>query len=149
MGSVHDTMQTFVAREIRSYFRNTEGWECRPVPSPSTRDMTCILSRDVRGRKESIALAVSYDEEPSTLSLDTVAATMNKKILRGKVLFVPKSADVSAVPGEIRIIPMSSFGFVDGNLVWLNKKKNAKHYPRPEQPAKSGAAIPAPAPHAA
>jgi microcompartment protein CcmK/EutM len=111
--------------------------------------MTCILSREVRGRKETVALAVSYDEEPSTLSLETVAATINKKTLKGKYLLVPQAADVSAAPKEIKVISMNSFGFVDGNLVWLTKKKNARHYPQPEVPVRAGAATSTPAPHAA
>jgi len=142
-------MQLFAKREVRSHFRGSDGWECRQVSSPRPGDMTCILSREVRGKKEQVALVVSYDEEPSTLSLEAVAATINKKTFKGKYLLVPQAADISAVPKEIKIIPMSSFGFVDGNLIWLTKKKNARHYPREEAPAKSGAAIPAPAQHAA
>ncbi|MEN6395989.1 MAG: hypothetical protein ABFC78_05850 [Methanoregula sp.] len=111
--------------------------------------MTCILSREVRGRKEQVALVVSYDEEPSTLSLEAVAATINKKTLTGKYLLVSQAADVSTIPKEIKIISMSSFGFVDGNLVWLTKKKNARHYPREEAPVKAGSATLASAPHAA
>ena len=38
---------------------------------------------------------------------------------------------------------MESFGFTDGKLVWLTRKKNAKHYPHYGEPGKAGAAIPA------
>ena len=82
MGSAHDIMQTFAYKEIRAHFREYDGWECRQVPSPCVRDITCILSREVRGRKETAALAVSYDEEPSMLSLEAVAASSNAKHLK-------------------------------------------------------------------
>ncbi|MFA5331893.1 MAG: hypothetical protein WC342_05900 [Methanoregula sp.] len=95
--------------------------------------MTCILKREVRGRKEMVALAVSYDEEPSVLAVDTVAATLNgNRAYKGSYLLVPKDANTAAIPKEIRVLYMESFGFVEGNLTWLTKKKNAKHYPQPE-----------------
>jgi hypothetical protein len=150
MGSAQDVMQTFSQKEIRTHFRECEGWECRQVPSPRARDMACILTREIRGRKETIALAVSYDEEPSLLAVDAVASALNgNRAFRGKYLIVPKAADVSAIPKEIRIIYMESFGFVEGNLIWLTKKKNAKHYPQPEEPVAASATPAACEPHAA
>jgi hypothetical protein len=149
MGSVHDIMQTFAYKEIHAHFREYDGWECRPVPSPRVRDITCILSREVRGRKETAALVVSYDEEPSMLSLESVAASLNAKHLKGQYLIVPKSANVSAIPKPVQVIPMETFGFVEGKLVWLTKKKNAKHYTHPEEPAKAESVVSACEPHAA
>jgi hypothetical protein len=149
MGSAHDIMQTFAYKEIRTHFRDYEGWECREVPSPSTRDITCILSRAVRGRKESAALVVSYDEEPSMLSLEAVTASVNRKNLKGQYLIVPKAANVSAIPKPVHVINMEAFGFVEGKLVWLTKKRNAKHYPQPEELATAGAAVSACEPHTA
>jgi hypothetical protein len=147
MGSAHDVMQTFAYKEIRAHFREYDGWECRQVPSPRVRDITCILSREVRGRKETAALVVSYDEEPSLLSLESVAASLNRKCLKGRYLIVPKAANVSVFPKEVQVISMESFGFVDGKLVWLSKKKNAKRYPQPEEPAKTESAVLACEPH--
>ena len=150
MGSAQDIMQTFAGKEIRAHFRDHDGWECRQVPCPGTRDVTFLLSRDVRGRKETVALAVSFDEEPSVTSLTVVAAGYKgRNVLKAQYLLVPKAADLSAVPKEIRVLSMNAFGFVEGNLVWLTKKKNVKHYPQPEEMAKVEAAVPACEPHAA
>ncbi|MGA2161935.1 MAG: hypothetical protein ABSG28_07045 [Methanoregula sp.] len=139
MGSAHDIMQTFAYKEIRAHFKECDGWNYRQVPSPYVRDMTCILSREVRGRKETMALAVSYNEDPSTLALEAVAASLNRKSLNGQYLIVPKAANVSAIPKAVHIISMESFGFVEGRLVWLSKKKNAKRYPQPEEFAETAA----------
>ena len=133
MGSAHDIMQTFAEKEIRAHFKECDGWNSRQVPSPYVRDMTCILSREVRGRKETLALAVSYDEEPSTLSLEAVTASVNRKSLNGQYLIVPKAANVSVIPKTVQVISMESFGFVDDRLVWLSRKKNVKRYPQPEE----------------
>jgi hypothetical protein len=143
MGVATDIMQTFATREIRSRFWESEGWKCRQESSPITGTMTFILSRELRGRKQIIPLAVSYEETPSLFPLDLLTASMNGKKLAGKCLLVPKGADVTALPGDIRVIFMDSFGFVDDRLVWLTRKKNAKQYPRPEAPADTGAAAPA------
>ena len=116
-----------------THFNECDGWECRRVPSPCVRDITCVLSREVPGRKEAMALAVSYDEDPSMLALEAVAASLTRKILNGQYLIVPKAANVSAIPKAVHIISMESFGFVDGRLVWLARKKNAKRYPQTEE----------------
>ena len=150
MGSAQDIMQTFAYKEIRAQFRDHEGWECRQVPSPGTRDTMFFLSRNVRGRKETVALAVSFDEEPSVTALAAVSAGhKGRNALRAQYLLVPKAADVSAVPKEIHVLSMNAFGFVEGKLVWLTRKKNAKHYAQPEEPAKAESAVPACEPHAA
>ncbi len=125
-------MQTYAEKEVRAHFKKFDGWECRQVPSPYIRDMTCIISREVRGRKETVALEVSYDEKPSTLSLQAVAASLNKKSLNGQYLIVPKASNVSAIPKPVQVIFMESFGYVDDRLVWLSRKKNAKRYPQSE-----------------
>ena len=88
MGSAHDIMQTFAHKEIHAHFREFDGWKCRQVLSPIARDVTYILSREVRGRKECVTIAVSYDEEPSTLPLEALAATV--KDLKGQYLVVPR-----------------------------------------------------------
>jgi hypothetical protein len=137
MGSAHDIMQTFAYKEIRLQFRDFDGWGCLQVPSPRMRDMTCILSREIRGRKETAVVVVSFDEEPSLQSFDAPAASLKGPAFKGRYLIVPKAAKVSAIPKPVHIITMESFGFVEGKLVWLNKKKNAKHYPQPEEPVKA------------
>jgi len=150
MGSAQDIMQTFADREIRAHFSPFDGWECQKAPSPATRDTVFLLTRDVRGKKETVALAVSFDEEPSATALAGIAAGhTGRHALKGQYLLVPKEANVSAVPGHIRILPMSAFGFSDGELIWLTKKKGVKHYTQPEMPAKAAAAGQACEPHAA
>jgi hypothetical protein len=150
MGSAQDIMQTFANKEIRAQFRDHDGWECKQVPSPGTRDAVFFLSREVRGKKETVALAVSFDEEPSVTALAAVSAGhKGRNALKAQYLLVPKAADVSAVPKEIQILFMDAFGFVEGKLIWLTKKKNAKRYQQPEEPAKAEAAVPACEPHAA
>jgi hypothetical protein len=97
-----------------------------------------------------VALAVSFDEEPSVTSLAAMAAGhTGRNALKAQYLLVPKAADVTAVPKGIQIISMNAFGFVEGELVWLTKKKNAKHYVQPEEPAKAGSATTACESHAA
>jgi len=149
MGSVHDVMQTFAFRAIRTHFRENEGWECRQVLSPVTGNMTCIISREVWGRKEIVTLAVSYDEKPSMLPLEVLAATVKGKDLKGQYLVVPKAANVSAIPEQVHVLFMEAFGFVDGKLVWLTRKKNSMHYPQPEAPAKAEATASACEPYTA
>jgi hypothetical protein len=149
MGVATDIMQTFAAKEIRTHFRECEGWECRQEPSPVPGAMTFVLSRESRGKKQIIPLAVSYELAPTLFPLEHLVGTMKGKRLTGKCLLVPKGADITALPGDIRVLFMDSFGFVDERLVWLTKKKNAKQYPQTEAPVATGAATSASAPHMA
>jgi hypothetical protein len=150
MGSAQDIMQTFADREIRMHFSHFDGWECQKAPSPATRDTVFLLTRNVRGKKETIALGVSYDEEPSVTALAAVSAKYTgRNALKAQYLLVPKDANAASVPGHIRVLSMSAFGFSNGELIWLTKKKGAKHYIQPEAPAKAVAAGPACEPHAA
>jgi hypothetical protein len=150
MGSAQDIMQTFADKEIRTHFSIYDGWECRKAPSPATRDTAFLLSRDVRGKKETVALLVSFDEEPSVTALAAVSAGFHgRNALKAQYLLVPQAADVSAVPKGIKVLSMNAFGFADGQLVWLTKKQNVKHYAQPEAPAKPADATPACEPHAA
>jgi hypothetical protein len=88
--------------------------------------------------------------EPSAIALAGIAAEhTGRHALKGQYLLVPKDANVSSVPGHIRILPMSAFGFSDGELIWLTKKKGVKHYAQTEMPAKVVVAGTACEPHAA
>ncbi|HVP97357.1 hypothetical protein [Methanoregula sp.] len=142
MGVATDIMQTFAVREIRAQFREGEGWECRQEQSPFPGSMTFVLSRELRGKKQIIPLAVSYEETPSTIPLEHLIGTLTGKKLTGKCMLVPKGANVTALPGDVRVFFMDSFGFVDEKLVWLTKKKNTKQYCRSEVPAAPETAIP-------
>ena len=149
MGVATDTMQTFAIREIRAQFRESEGWECRQEPSPFPGSMTFVLSREQRGKKQVIPLAVSYDEMPSSAPLEHLIGTMGGKKLTGRCMLVPKGTNVTSLPGDVRVLFMEAFGFVDERLVWLTKKKNAKQYCRSEEPATAASAIPVSQPHMA
>jgi len=84
-------MQTFTDKEIRARFSPFDGWECQRAPSPATRDTIFLLTRDVRGKKETVALAVSFDEEPSVTALAGIAAGhTGRHALKGQYLLVPK-----------------------------------------------------------
>jgi hypothetical protein len=50
----------------------------------------------------------------------------------GRYLLVPQNADVSHVPAGIHILTMEAFGFTNGKLTWLTKKKNTMRYPQKE-----------------
>jgi len=130
MGSSRDVMQIFAEREVRAQFRSIDGWKYIHLGSSDAQDMSYVLSRTVFGRNEFAAVGLSFEEVPSEQSLTKAVLSLNgSKNLKSRYLIVPKSADVSGIPETVRVIFMDSFGFVDGNLVWLTKKKNARQYP--------------------
>ncbi|MEN6443020.1 MAG: hypothetical protein WC391_05195 [Methanoregula sp.] len=130
MGSAQDIMQTFASMDIRAVFSEFDGWKCMPVTGQDHCGTLYRISRHIRGNKESAALMVVFDAamiDESVRQLSGIKSE-NRENTR-KYLLVPKDTDVSAVPSAISIISMHAFGYCDGRLVWLTKKKNAVHYP--------------------
>lgn len=150
MGSAQDIMQTFADKEIRAHFSSFDGWVCQKAQSPATRDTVFLITRNVRGKKETVGVELSFDEDPSATALLAVSAGYKgRQALKGLYLLTPQAADVSNVPDGIKVLSMNAFGFVDGRLIWLTKKKGAKHYVQPEVPAVSVAIPSVCQPHAA
>ena len=109
MGVATDIMQTFAAREIRSHFRESEGWECRQEPSPVPGSMAFILSREVRGRKEVIPLAVCYEETPSLFPLEYPDLDNKREKADRKIPARPKRDRCDRTSGRY---PGAFYGFV-------------------------------------
>lgn len=131
MGSAHDIMQTFAGRDLHAQFPEREGWEWK-VLTPAENSM--VMYRVYRGdihRKQEAVLAVSFDYQPSEESVAALTAVPDGN-RTSRYLLVPQDADVSRVPAGIHILTMTSYGFTEGKLTWLTKKKNAMRYPSKE-----------------
>ena len=136
MGSAHDIMQTFASKDLHAQFPDYEGWVWSVLPTAGSRGILYRVSRYYHGQPQEAFLTVSFEPQPlgeSVLALSSVKPEYGCKTSR--CLLVPKGTDVSGIPTGIRILSMSSFGYVDGSLVWLTKKKNAIRYPIKESAA--------------
>jgi hypothetical protein len=144
MGS-KDVMTTFAERDIRQQFSEFDGWNIAPITSVQS---TVGLYRAVRNRlyyEEVAFVAVSFDpvlENECISALDALPSSRGSRVK--KFLLTPQAADTSVVPPHVQVILMKAFGFVDGDLVWLTKKKNARQYAgAPAAPAPEPVTTPA------
>lgn len=131
MGSVHDIMETFALRDIRSVFSEFDGWVSTPLASQNGHH-AYKLSRNPQGfygQQQNIYLQVSFDLRPSPECISNlISLGCDDRNRKGSFLLVPRGADISDVPTSVKIFPMSSFGFDNGQLRWLSKKKNTVEY---------------------
>ena len=130
MGSAQDVMQTFTCMDIRAAFSEYDGWKCSLDADRNHCGILYQISRQIDWKKESAVLLVVFDTSmiPDGIYHLSAIKGENREHIK-KYLLVPQNTDVSAVPSDIRIMFMHAFGFVEGRLVWLTKKKNAVRYP--------------------
>lgn len=120
-------MQTFAGRDLHAQFPEYEGWKWTSLPAQGNGPVIYHVSRGYHYRQQDAVLAVFFGLQPLEESISELLSSGSDN-RTGKYLLVPQGADLSRVPAGIRILMMSSFGFVDGKLTWLSKKKNAVHY---------------------
>lgn len=131
MGSAQDIMQAFVSKDFHARFPAYDGWKLESVPNSKPGSQVYRASRYYRGQPQTAILTVSFDPKPSAASIEILnLATINSRTKISRYLLVPQGADISGVPATIGLLTMKSFGFSDGELVWLTKKKNAALTPK-------------------
>jgi len=122
-------MREFERKELHQVFHVSDGWKPVPPVSPGTLGKIHAFRRDLWVGSELATVIVLYE---SVVNGETIAAIRSQYLdntTKNRIfLMVPKHADVSSVPRDIGVISMSSFGYNDGKLVWLTKKKNAKMF---------------------
>jgi hypothetical protein len=130
MGFPEDVMRGFVSKEIHIRFPHCEGWDTQQVKSDTNGGFVYQVSRNYRGKKQYALISASFDQKPTPLEIPRAKASRSDRhVSIGSFLLVPQGADTSGVPTPVGVLPMSSFGFIGRELVWLTKKKNAQEYP--------------------
>jgi hypothetical protein len=127
MGSVKDIMEMFISRDIRTIFPPCEGWKYRQIPTSKNIPIMFLVSRTDYYKTQFAVVAISYasDTAPGCIAA-LYSAAKDRSDCVGKYLLVPQSIEMQHIPADILIRQMHAFGFVNGRLVWLTKKKNAR-----------------------
>jgi hypothetical protein len=131
MGSHHDIMHQFVRQEINHHFSPFDNWVVTPVASSARYGRVFLADRQVTGRNEAKLVQVSFEKSvlPAMLApLPTAERSPYGSVqARDRILLVPKDADTSTVPTDIKVMTMQAFSFAGNDLVWMKKpgRKNA------------------------
>ncbi len=129
MGSDKDTMHQFERKELSQVFSVSDGWKRNPLTSPGTNGSTHYFRRNLWVGCEFATVIVLYEPVVNGQTVTAIRNRYHNKGVKNRIfLMVPKNADVSSVSQDIGVITMSGFGYEDGKLVWLTKKKNAKKF---------------------
>jgi hypothetical protein len=129
MGSLKDVMELFAEREIRQLFSDYDGWKLTPADGSRIAGRFYWVSRYYRGKDEIALIGVSFDPEPSDESINALDMLPSSRGCRAKkYLLTPQATNISDIPPHIQVLHMNAFAFVEGNLIWLTKKKNAKRF---------------------
>jgi hypothetical protein len=122
-------MTTFASKEIHGQFPPFEGWNIESPHADTWGNLIFRVTRRDRGQLQSAIVAVSYDQKPSERCIAGLVSAQSENRKRiSRYMLVPQTSDVSCVPEGIRILTMKAFGFSDGELVWLTKKKHAERF---------------------
>jgi hypothetical protein len=126
MGAISDSMHSFEMRDLNHLLPAQEGWEKKEQTSSGYGTLYRYF-RTVWNNSEHALVMVSYK---AVLPADAISTASWKNENGGRnsryFVLVPQGTDVSAVQPPVQVHFMSGFGFRDGKLVWLTKKKNAK-----------------------
>lgn len=145
MGSLKDVMSTFAERDIHQQFSEFDGWTIAPINGVNSSVSLFRASRNRRYHEDVAFIAVSFDQVPGNECITALDALPSSRGSRVKTfLLTPQATDTSFVPPHVQVLLMKIFAFVDGELVWLTKKKNARQYASvPAAPVPEPAAAPA------
>lgn len=127
MGSSKDVMELFAERDIRHMIPEYDGWKIEQVQGSRTLGCFYRVARSKWVGTEIAFIAVSLDPVPKEELINTLDSLPDGRgSLTKKYLLTPQATDTSGIPPHVRVLLMTAFAFVDGELVWLTKKKNAK-----------------------
>jgi hypothetical protein len=138
-------MELFAERDLRHMLPQYDGWTIEKVQGCKTPGIFYRVSRSKWVGTEVAFIAVSLDEVPTDEMINALDLLPDgRRSLTKKYLLTPQATDTSCLPPHVRVLLMTAFAFVDGDLVWLTKKKNARQYTcAPAAPAPEPVAAPA------
>jgi hypothetical protein len=129
MGYSEDIMHNFALRDLRTVFPVSEGWQNSQVTPVTLNSAIYEFSRRNQGMTEKAVAAVSFDPKITPKMMDNLdKACASVLHCKKQILLVPQSASLQAVPQDVKVLTMSSFGFEGGRLAWLTKKRNVRRY---------------------
>jgi len=123
MGSNEDIMHEFVRKELKRLYPTVDGWQIKPVPRADGEEQCFSVMRRKLGRSEGAYVVVSFDQKVDPGIADQLKSGKISGVSNpGRVLVVPKGADTSEIPEDVRTLEMQSFGFDGDELVWLKRR---------------------------
>ncbi len=121
-------MRDFAVKEIKRLYQPSVGWKAEPITPAPGGDYAFTVTKGSRGgRLERARVVVTYERKPSQAAIAVLhpAGVAGVPDTAQKVIIVPEGADVSGVPGDVKVIHMKSFAFRGKELVWIKKEKEA------------------------
>jgi len=126
MGYSEDIMYDFAMKDLRTVFPEYEGWKGKETPAGELNEKIYTFSRRSRGRPENAMVMVLFNRIGDTIDIDSFFTACEKTPdCTRKLILVPGFSHLQVPPGTIEVKEMTTFGYQDGNLIWLTKKKNA------------------------
>ncbi len=128
-------MHGFVQQEINRFFSRSDGWNLIPQEPSEGYTRRFIAERTVQGKRDIQNILVTFEKSvpaDATEGMRTSAAgAYGQRMTPGITVILPQNADVSTVPGDVRINFMKSFAIRDGELTWVKRS-----FPRPKEEKK-------------
>lgn len=132
MGFAQDSMHSYVERDLKKKFPETEGWKIERDPSwgAVTFDYQVWRRRLGRTRRYLVDVHIHTKVPAEAVSdlQDRLSALAAQDVeVTHPILFVPTGADISAVPEEVEVIYLKVLKVEEGDVLWW--RKTAPHHP--------------------
>jgi hypothetical protein len=126
MGYSEDIMYDFAMKDLKTIFPEYEGWKGKETSSTKVSEKIFTFSRRLQGRPEQAMIMISFNRDSDETDINSFINLCEKTPnCTRKLLLVPGFSDLPARPGIMEVKEMNAFGYHEGKLVWLTKKKNA------------------------
>jgi len=122
MGSVNDSMHSYVLRDLKNMFSPSEGWQIERAPLCGDYQ----VSRKRFGTTKRYPVNVVITPKISAGDLEA----FNAKIITAEaeglkfdypIFFVPSGADVTAVPDDAKVKELKVLKVENGEVLWWKK----------------------------
>jgi hypothetical protein len=132
MGFAQDSMHSYVERDLKKKFPETEGWQIERDPSWDAVAFDYQVWRRRFGTTQRYLVDVCIDTKVPAETIRDLEGRLSAIAEQGVVvthpiLFVPTNADISAVPETIEVMHLKVLKVEEGDIFWWRKK--ALHHP--------------------
>jgi hypothetical protein len=132
MGFAQDSMHSYVERDLKKKFPETEGWKIERDPSWDAVTFDYQVWRRRFGTTQRYLVDVCIDTKvpaETTRDLEDRLSAIAEQgvVVTHPILFVPTNADISAVPENIEVMHLKVLKVEEGDILWW--RKTALHHP--------------------
>lgn len=126
MGIHRDIMYNFMEQELKRNYSSFDGWSFAPIKHGKDYDTVFNVERVNKGINERVKVFVTFNKQISENIVEEIKkpdiSTDGRLQRHDFAIIVPKNADVTGIPKDVKIFTMKSFTYDNESLLWVKKR---------------------------